>query len=55
VLGLAGLKLVDVPGAGIIIIVALGVGATALLVFLGRHSWIRIQRARNGRVPAESG
>jgi hypothetical protein len=24
----------------------------ALLVGLGRHSWIRIQRARNGRVPA---
>jgi uncharacterized membrane protein YfcA len=55
VLGLAGLKLVNVPGAGIIIVVALGVGATALLIFLGRHSWIRIQRARSGRVPAESG
>lgn len=52
VLGLAGLKLVNVPGAAIIIVVALGVGATALLVWLGRHSWIRIQRARNSRVPA---
>jgi uncharacterized membrane protein YfcA len=55
VLGLAGLKLVNVPGAAIIIVVALGVGATALLVWLGRHSWIRIQRARSVRVPAESG
>lgn len=55
VLGLAGLKLIDVPGAGIAVVVVLGVGATALLVFLGRHSWIRIQRARNDRVPAESG
>jgi len=26
-----------------------------LLVFLGRHSWIRFQRTRNGQVPAESG
>jgi uncharacterized protein len=46
VLGLAGLKLVDVPGAGIIVVVALAAGATALLVFLGRHTWIRFQRAR---------
>jgi uncharacterized membrane protein YfcA len=52
VLGLAGLKLIDVPGAGVAIVVALGAGATALLVWLGRHSWIRFQRARNGRVPA---
>jgi uncharacterized membrane protein YfcA len=46
VLGLAGLKLVDVPGAGIIVVVALAAGATALLVWLGRHTWIRFQRAR---------
>jgi hypothetical protein len=46
VLGLAGLKLVDVPGAGIIVVVALAAGATALLVLLGRHTWIRYQRAR---------
>ena len=38
VLGLAGLKLVDVPGAGIIVVVALAAGATALLVWLGRHT-----------------
>jgi uncharacterized protein len=54
VLGLAGLKLVDVPGAGIIIIVALAAGATALLVWLGRHSWIRFQRGRNGSLPVRA-
>jgi uncharacterized protein len=46
VLGLAGLKLIDVPGAGVIVVVALAAGATALLVLLGRHTWIRFQRAR---------
>ena len=46
VLGLAGIKLLDVPGASIIVVVALAAGATALLVWLGRHSWIRFQRAR---------
>lgn len=55
VLGLAGLKLVDVPGAGIAVVVALAAGAALLLGWLGRHSWIRFQRARNGRLPAESG
>ncbi len=45
VLGLAGLKLVNVPGASIIIVVVLGAGVTALLVWLGRHSWIRMPRA----------
>jgi uncharacterized membrane protein YfcA len=49
ILGLAGIKLLDVPGAGIIVVVALAAGATALLVWLGRHSWIRYQR---GRAPA---
>ena len=52
VLGLAGLKLVNVPGASIIIVVVLGAGVTALLVWLGRHSWIRVQRARVGRAAA---
>ena len=55
VLGLAGLKLVDVPGASIIIVVALGAGVTALLVLLGRHTWIRYQRGRNGRLPIGAG
>jgi uncharacterized membrane protein YfcA len=52
VLGLAGLKLVNVPGASIVIVVALGIGVTALLVLLGRHSWIRLQRSRSARAPA---
>jgi uncharacterized membrane protein YfcA len=51
VLGLAGLKLLDVPGAGVIVVVALSAGMVALLVFLGRHSWIRIQRGRGERLP----
>ena len=46
VLGLAGIKLLDVPGAGVIVVVALSAGLVALLVFLARHSWIRIQRGR---------
>jgi len=48
VLGLAGIKLLDVPGSGVIVIVALSAGLVALLVVLARHSWIRIQRGRNG-------
>jgi len=51
VLGLAGLKLLDVPGAGTIVVIGLSAGAAALLVWIGRHSWIRIQRTRNGRLP----
>jgi uncharacterized protein len=47
VLGLAGVKLLDVPGASVIVVVALSAGLLALLVFLGRHSWIRIQKGRN--------
>jgi hypothetical protein len=52
VLGLAGIKLLDVPGAGIIIVVALAAGVTALLVWLGRHTWIRFQRGRGDRIAA---
>src|SRR5581483_1352302 len=39
VLGLSGLKLVDVPGTGIAIVVLLGVGMAALLIYIGRRSW----------------
>ena len=52
VLGLAGLKLLDVPGAGAIVLVGLAAGLVALLVWIGRHSWIRFQRIRNGRLPS---
>jgi len=57
VLGLSGLKLLDVPQSSLIIVVALAAGLAALLVYLGRHSWIRYQRGRDGssQVPAESG
>jgi uncharacterized protein len=48
VLGLAGIKLLDVPGAGAIVVVALSAGAVALLVLLARHSWIRFVRGRGG-------
>jgi hypothetical protein len=51
VLGLAGIKLLDVPGASVIVVIALSAGATALLVWIGRHSWIRLQRSRNGSLP----
>ena len=51
VLGLAGIKLLDVPFAGTIVVVALSAGLVAVLVFLGRHSWIRIQQSRSGRLP----
>jgi uncharacterized protein len=46
VLGLAGIKLLDVPGASVIVVVALSAGATALLVWIGRSSWSRLQRSR---------
>jgi hypothetical protein len=48
VLGLSGLKLIDVPGTSVAIVVVLGIGMTALLVYIGRHSWVRYSR---GRVP----
>jgi uncharacterized membrane protein YfcA len=48
VLGLSGLKLIDVPGTSVAIIVVLGIGMTALLVYIGRHSWIRYSRGRSG-------
>jgi uncharacterized membrane protein YfcA len=50
VLGLSGLKLIDVPGAGVAIVVLLAVGMAGLLIYIGRRSWIRFQRGRNGRV-----
>jgi hypothetical protein len=50
VLGLAGLKLLDVPGAGTIVVVVLSAGGVVLLVWLARHSWIRFVRGRGGAV-----
>jgi uncharacterized membrane protein YfcA len=51
VLGLAGIKLLDVPFAGTIVVVALSAGAVGLLVWLARHSWIRFVRGRAGGLP----
>jgi uncharacterized membrane protein YfcA len=54
ILGLAGIKLVDVPFAGTIVVVALSVGAVFLLVWLARHSWIRFVRGRGAATPASA-
>ena len=43
VLGLSGLKLIDVPGTSVAIVVVLGIGMAALLVYIGRR-WMQ-----NGR------
>jgi uncharacterized protein len=52
VLGLSGLKLINVPGTSVAIVVVLGIGMTALLVYIGRHSWVRYSRGRAPAVPA---
>jgi uncharacterized membrane protein YfcA len=52
VLGLAGMKLLNVPFAGTIVVVVLSAGTVALLVWLARHSWIRFVRGRNGSTVA---
>ena len=48
VLGLSGLKLIDVPGTSVAIVVVLGIGMTALLVYIGRRSWVRYSRRSGG-------
>jgi uncharacterized protein len=40
VLGLAGLRLLDVPGTTVAIVVVLAVGMTGLLAYIGRRSWV---------------
>ncbi|MBA3374722.1 MAG: sulfite exporter TauE/SafE family protein [Actinobacteria bacterium] len=47
VLALAGLKLLNVPGAQVIVIVGLSTGLAALAIFVGRQTWSRLRRARN--------
>jgi uncharacterized membrane protein YfcA len=39
VLGLSGLRLLNVPGMSVAIVVALAAGMTALLVYIGQKSW----------------
>ncbi len=45
VLGLSGLKLIDVPGGATATVILLCVGAVAFLTYLGRRAWTRRQRA----------
>ena len=40
VLGLAGLRLLDVPGTTVAIVVVLAAGMTVLLVYIARRTWI---------------
>ena len=40
VLGLSGLKLLNIPGTGLAIVIVLAVGVTALLVWIGRRTWV---------------
>jgi uncharacterized membrane protein YfcA len=44
VLGLSGLKLVDVPGGSTVIVILLCAGAVAFLTYLGRRTWVRTRR-----------
>jgi hypothetical protein len=39
VLGLSGLRLLNVPGTTVAIVVVLAAGMTALLVYIGQKSW----------------
>ena len=52
VLGLAGIKLLDVPGASWLVVVALCAALVVLLVYLARHTWLRFQRTRESRAPS---
>src|SRR5581483_6975022 len=52
VLGLSGLRLLNVPGSTVAIVVVLAAGVAALLVWMGRRSWVW-QRARAERVAAQ--
>jgi uncharacterized membrane protein YfcA len=54
VLGLAGIKLLNVPFAGTIVVVALSAGGVVLLVWLARHSWVRFVRGRAATAPASA-
>jgi hypothetical protein len=54
VLGLAGIKLLDLPGASAIVVVALSAAAAALLVWIGRRTWTRFQRGRGAAAPDQT-
>ena len=53
VLGLSGLKLLNIPGTGLAIVIVLAVGVTALLVWIGRQTWVaRRERLATGQLTA---
>jgi hypothetical protein len=54
VLGLAGLRLLDVPGTTVAIVVVLAAGMTAILVYIARRSWSsRTQRRAQAEIAPE--
>jgi uncharacterized protein len=54
VLGLSGLRLLNVPGMSVAIVVTLAVGMTALLVYIGQKSWTwRSTRRARAELAAE--
>jgi uncharacterized protein len=57
VLGLSGLKLIDIPGTDTVIVALLAAGMAVLLVYIGRRSWIRFQRGPQppGTAQSEAG
>jgi uncharacterized protein len=55
VLGLSGLRLLNVPGTTVAIVVVLAGGMTALLVWIGHRGWIRRRARTRERLAAESG
>jgi uncharacterized protein len=53
VLGLAGIRLLNVPFASTIVVVGLAAGLVVLLVYLGRHTWNRLQQRAGGGLRAD--
>ena len=51
VLGLAGIKLLHLPGADTIVLVALSAGLLALLIFIGRQGWVAFSARGHGGTP----
>jgi hypothetical protein len=53
VLGLSGLRLLNVPGTTVAIVVALAAGMTALLVYIARRHWASRRRASQTELAPE--
>lgn len=51
VLALAGFKLMNLPGAEAIVLIGLGAGTAAVILFSAHQIRLRFQRARNRRLP----